>query len=193
MSKSLPATARTGILNLSRTSIDDCVVIELSSYEDKRGSFVKNYQEEEFKKLGLETNFPEEFYTRSVKGVLRGIHFTVPPIDQVKVVTCLHGSVFDAVMDLRKGSPTFGKHLVFELTSDRPASLYIGKGLGHAFYVPSGEALLLYRVSTPYTTAYDSGIRWDSAGISWPTTNPIVSDRDNALPRLEDFFSPFEF
>lgn len=173
------------------TSIDGCVCVNLHPVDDKRGSFVKNYQEKEFREAGLETWFPEEFYSRSVEGVLRGIHFTVPPIDQVKVVTCVWGRVLDAVIDLRKDSPTFGKHLLFELSADKPMSLYIGRGLGHAFFVPSGEALLIYRVSTSYRAKYDAGIRWDSAGINWPTKNPIVSDRDRGLPPLSEFSSPF--
>ena len=167
------------------------MVVTLKAFNDGRGSFVKNFQEAEFREAGLEAQFPEEFYTRSVEGVLRGIHFTVPPIDQVKVVTCVCGAVLDAVVDLRRDSPTFGQHLLFELSGERPMSLYIGRGLGHAFYVPSGEALLLYRVSTSYQAEFDAGIRWDSAGIDWPTASPMLSDRDKRLPALSEFSSPF--
>jgi dTDP-4-dehydrorhamnose 3,5-epimerase len=190
---SVSAGNRPGIQKVSSTLIRDCYLIELSSFQDQRGAFVKNYQEPEFRKLGLETDFPEEFYTRSVEGVLRGIHFTVPPIDQVKQVTCVHGTVIDAVIDLRIGSPTFGKHQLFELSGERPSSLYIGKGIGHAFYVPHGEAVLLYRVSTLYCPEFDKGIRWDSAGIPWPLSNPLVSDRDKGLPDLSSFESPFRY
>jgi dTDP-4-dehydrorhamnose 3,5-epimerase len=178
---------------LSATPIPGCAVIELPTYSDARGIFVKNYQDEQFRSLGLSTHFPEEFYTRSVEGVLRGIHFVTPPIDQVKVVSCIHGKVVDAIIDLRRGSPTFGKHLLFELSAERPSLIYIGKGIGHGFYVPSGEAILLYRVSTMYSPKHDCGIRWNSAGIKWPVENPIVSSRDRDLPTFEKFYSPFEF
>lgn len=178
---------------LRETPIADCAVIELPAHLDNRGIFVKNYHENQFLRLGLETQFPEEFYTKSSKGVLRGIHFTVPPIDQIKLVTCIHGTVIDAVIDLRKGSPTYGNHLLFELRADHPVAIYIGRGLGHGFYVPSDEAILLYRVSTLYAAEYDRGIHWASAGIDWPIKNPLVSDRDSKLPALSDFLSPFEY
>lgn len=175
------------------TSIPDCVLIELPAFHDDRGTFVKNFHEEQFRSFGLETNFPEEFYTRSLRGVLRGFHFTIPPIDQVKLVTCIQGAILDVVIDLRRHSPTYREHLKFELDADEPRSLYIGKGLGHAFYVRSSESVLAYRVSTLYNPKYDAGIRWDSAGIDWPSDCPIVSGRDKALPTLSEFSSPFRF
>jgi len=179
-------------MNVCVTSISDCFVVELPAYLDERGSFVKSFHDRSFRQFGLETNFPESFYTRSRQGVLRGFHFTTPPIDQVKLVTCLQGDLLDVVVDLRQGSPTFGRHVRFELSADNPISLYIGRGLGHAFYVRSKESILLYQVSTMYNPSFDSGIRWDSVGVEWPTKNPIVSDRDKALPAFSNFSSPFE-
>jgi dTDP-4-dehydrorhamnose 3,5-epimerase len=180
-------------MRLVKTAIPGCFELQLSAHHDHRGSFVKSFHEEHFQALGLETHFPEEFYSRSVAGVLRGLHFVAPPNDQVKLVTCVRGCVLDAVLDLRRGSPTFGKHLMTELTPEGGNMLYISRGIAHGFYVPCGEAILLYRVSTMYSAEHDKGIRWDSAGIPWPTTTPILSARDAALPALADFDSPFDY
>jgi len=143
--------------------------------------------------LGLETNWPEEFYSRSVEGVLRGLHLLTPPHHQSKIVTCVQGVVLDVIVDLRVGSPAFGKHFLFELSAERANMIYVGKGVAHGFYVPSGEAILHYRVSTMYSAPHDKCIRWDSAGIPWPTVSPFVSARDAALPPLQEFSSPFPF
>jgi dTDP-4-dehydrorhamnose 3,5-epimerase len=174
------------------TAIAGCLEIQPQVHKDQRGSFVKSFHLDEFRALGLETNFPEEFYSNSIAGVLRGMHFVAPPRDQVKVVTCVHGHVLDAVVDLRRGSPTFGKHVLTELRADRGNMLYIDKGMAHGFYVPCGEAILLYRVSTMYSAPHDKGIRWDSLGIPWPTKTPILSPRDAGLPAFEGFETPFE-
>ena len=180
-------------MRVIETAIPGCFELEPVIHRDHRGSFVKHFHERQFQALGLETYFPEEFFSRSVGGVLRGMHFMAPPFDQVKIVTCVHGRVLDAVVDLRIGSPTFGQHVMVELDDERCNMIYIDKGMAHGFYVPSGEAVLLYRVSSMHSTQHDMGIRWDSAGIPWPVTKPVVSGRDEALPAMSRFESPFEF
>jgi len=180
-------------MRLNETSIPGCFELVPPAFRDNRGSFVKHFHRDQFEALGLETCFPEEFYTRSSARVLRGLHCMVPPFDQVKVVTCVFGSVLDAVVDLRRGSPTYGKYILTALDAERCNMLYIGKGMAHGFYVPTGEAVLLYRVSTMHSPLHDKGIRWDSAGIPWQVSDPVVSSRDMALPTLQDFECPFEF
>jgi len=180
-------------MRIKETAIQGCFEIEPTVFRDQRGSFVKHFHEEQFQSCGLETYFPEEFYSRSAEGVLRGLHFITPPYDQVKIVTCVYGRVLDAVVDLRLGSPSFGKSVLIDLNDERCNMVYMEKGMAHGFYVPSGEAVLLYRVSTMHSATHDKGIRWDSAGIQWPTSNPVVSSRDAALPAFESFESPFEF
>jgi dTDP-4-dehydrorhamnose 3,5-epimerase len=180
-------------VRLLETAISGCFEIEPVAYRDARGSFVKHFSEGQFKALGLEACFREEFYSKSVAGVLRGLHFMAPPHDQVKIVTCLYGRVLDAVVDLRIGSPSFGKYVLTELNDQSCNMIYMEKGMAHGFYVPSGEAVVLYRVSTQHSPEHDRGIRWDSVGIPWPASNPVVSARDAALPAFEIFESPFEF
>ena len=180
-------------MRIIETPVPGCFEILPAAWRDHRGSFVKHFHAAQFQALGLEAGFPEEFYTKSHARVLRGLHFVAPPYDQVKVVTCVSGSVLDAVVDLRVGSPSFGNYVLRELNDERCNMMYIEKGMAHGFYVPCGEAVLLYRVSTMYSPLHDCGIRWDSAGIPWPISDPVISSRDAALPLLEAFQSPFEF
>ena len=121
------------------------------------------------------------------------MHFQVPPADLVKTVCCATGRVLDVVVDLRVGSPTYGQHEAFILDAAAPEIVYIPAGLAHGFLVLSTESLMLYQVTHDYAPKSDSGIRWDSCGIAWGVTNPVVSERDDALPRLADFASPFRY
>ena len=158
---------------------------------DSRGSFVKTVHRAFFAEHGIPSEFAEQYYSYSIRNVLRGLHFQAPPNDHYKLVTCIEGDVLDVVMDLRRGSVTYGRHHVFELNDQRADSVFIPSGLAHGFYVRSASALVLYNVSTVHAPAYDTGIRWDSAGILWPTTAPHVSDRDAALPPFSVVDTPF--
>ena len=160
---------------------------------DERGSFVKTFSEQEFRKAGLEARFVEEYSSRSIRGVIRGLHFQIPPHDHAKVVFCLWGRVLDAVVDLRMGSPTYAGFATLELDEARSNGLYIPRGLAHGFYVLSSEAVLMYGTTTLHAPEFDKGIRWDSAGIPWPTANPVLSARDRSLPPMNKFQSPFLF
>lgn len=175
------------------TKIVGCWEIQTDIIHDKRGFFVKTFHQHRFEVLGLETSFPEEFHSYSKKSVLRGLHFVAPPLDQVKVVSCLHGSILDTVVDLRRNSPTFGAHIIRNLSAETATMLYIGRGLAHGFLVLSDDAVVCYRVSTMYSLEHDKGVRWDSVGIDWPTTSPIVSERDASFPAFSDFKTPFQF
>lgn len=162
--------------------------------EDMRGRFVKTLHEEWFTDHSLESSFVEEYYSVSRPGVLRGLHFQRPPMDHVKMVYAIAGRVLDAVVDLREGSPTYRQHALFELSAERGEILYIPQGLAHGFYVPGEkDATLVYKVSTVYSPEHDAGILWSSAGIQWPDANPVLSPRDSAFPKLQDFHSPFKF
>ncbi len=160
---------------------------------DPRGRFVKIFEKKLFESFGLTMDLHEEFYTVSGQRVLRGLHFQIPPHEHVKIVHCIAGHVMDVVLDLRLGSPTYGQFEAFELTADKPSSIYIPPGLAHGFYVKSGQATLLYQVSAAYSPAHDTGILWSSTGISWPDLEPIVSDRDSRFMPLADFKSPFKY
>jgi dTDP-4-dehydrorhamnose 3,5-epimerase len=160
-------------------------------HKDERGNFIKIFNVDTYRENHLETYFEEEYYTYSVKGVLRGLHFQSPPMDYTKVVYCVLGQVKDAIVDLRVGSPTFGKFKLFDLNSDKGNIIYIPPGIAHGFYVESENAILAYNVSKVYSPKHDTGIRWDSVGIPWQNKKPIISKRDREFLPFSDFVSPF--
>lgn len=176
-----------------KTEIPGLIEVHAEPRLDGRGRFVKTFVRGEFATMGLPTEFAEEFNSFSVNGVLRGMHFQLPPESQGKTVSCDHGSIIDVVLDIRIGSPTYGKSLVFELSAENGRALYIPEGLAHGFCVVVGDALVTYRTTKGYSPSCDSGVSWRSAGLSWPIENPILSRRDAELPRLKDFDSPFVY
>lgn len=159
--------------------------------KDHRGRFVKPYHSDQFREAGIGFDIAEEYYSVSKKNVLRGLHFQLPPMATIKVVTCLSGAIYDVVVDLRTDSPTFGKHFSIELTEEKGNVLYIPEGLAHGFCALSDESLVLYICSRVYSQEHDSGIRWDSAGIRWPVPDPLVSEKDRGLIPFGEFNSPF--
>jgi dTDP-4-dehydrorhamnose 3,5-epimerase len=173
------------------TSIPDCYEILPDILKDKRGSFVKTFSTDLPDLELLDINFVEQYYSVSNKGVLRGMHFQIPPKSSAKLICVISGHIIDAVVDLRIGSPSYGKYQMFELKAETGKMLYIPSGLAHGFYVKSQKAIVLYNVTQTYSPDHDYGIHWDSIGIPWPTNNPVVSARDSGFARLSSFTSPF--
>lgn len=159
--------------------------------EDDRGSFVKTFHAGEFKDHKLEYEFEESFYSESVKGAIRGMHFQTPPHDHAKLVFAVQGQVLDVVLDLRKKSPTYKQFRTYQLDDVNKAMLYLPSGLAHGFCALSEKATLFYFTSTVHNKEHDTGIRYDSFGFQWPVKHPIMSERDLSFERLEDFDSPF--
>ncbi|HVT83040.1 MAG TPA: dTDP-4-dehydrorhamnose 3,5-epimerase [Phycisphaerae bacterium] len=173
------------------TSLPGCFEIRPDVHADARGTFVKTFRRDLFAHWGLQTDFAEQFWSTSRKGVLRGLHFQIPPMHHAKLVTCTAGRILDAVVDLRKNSATFRRHLLLELSAEKANLLYIPPGMAHGFYTLSDSATTLYNVTAQHSPAHDAGIRWDSAGIPWPDPHPLLSPRDAAFPALAGFDSPF--
>lgn len=173
------------------TTIPGCLEIEFPSSVDRRGSFTKLFQATTFADSELPLAIRELFVSSSHRGVIRGLHFQLPPHDVTKLVVCLTGRILDAVVDLRTDSPTFGQHDVVELDAERPTGVLVPRGCAHGYVVLSDEALVAYATDQEYDADLDSGIHWASAGIAWPLSTPVVSDRDGAFGRLADFDSPF--
>jgi len=180
-------------LEVRALPLPGCLELRPPIRRDARGAFVKFFERDRYAALGLPTSFAEVYSTTSTEGVLRGLHCQLPPYDYHKLVQCLSGTVVDVLLDLRRGSPTYGKHVMLDLDAATGAVLSIPTGVAHGFYVPAGEATMLYHVTAAHAPVADSGIRWDSAGIAWPTTEPILSARDRRLPTLDEFASPFQF
>jgi len=173
------------------SAIPGCFEIVPRVLEDKRGLFVKTFHRSVFEDKGLDTAWVEEYYSLSKRGVLRGLHFQLPPYDHAKLVYCVAGEVLDAVVDLRVGSPTYGQYALFDVNAEKADMIYIPCGLAHGFYTRSETAIMIYKVTTVYSPDHDTGILWNSAGIPWPDRTPIISDRDTEFLRLSDFQSPF--
>ncbi len=179
------------MIELKKTKLTGCFEMQPKVFSDSRGSFVKVFHEKTYADNGLETNFTEEYYSVSKKNVIRGMHFQVPPMDHVKVVYCVEGSVMDVIVDLRSGSPTYGQSAIIELSASKANSLYIPKGMAHGFCSISDQAIMVYKVSTMYAPNHDAGIHWNSVGVQWPIGDPIISARDHSFLTFQDFVSPF--
>lgn len=175
------------------TVIPDCFELKADIKHDRRGRFVKVMHKEELARYGVKAEFVEEYYTVSMKGVVRGMHFQRPPMDHEKLVYCVYGDVLDVVVDLRLGSPTYGKFLSLTLSADNGNMLYVPKGLAHGFCALSETAIMMYKVSSYYSPKHDDGVLWSSVGCDWPVKNPVLSDRDMGFVELKHFDSPFYY
>lgn len=182
-----------GSIEFMESKLRGCYVVQFPVSEDSRGRFVKTMQQSILEERGLEGDFKESFTTTSFEGVLRGMHFQTPPSDHAKLVYCTAGSIYDVTLDLRVGSPTYGQHEVYELSSGASNGVYLPRGIAHGFLVREGPAVMVYHVTSEYDPEHDEGIRWDSFGAVWPAERPIVSQRDAGLVCFERFISPFSY
>lgn len=163
------------------TSLTGAWVIELEPVSDHRGFFTRTFCTTEYAQHGLETSFPQHSLSGSLKrGTLRGMHFQRPPHGEVKVVTCLRGEVWDVIVDLRPGSPTFCRWEGFRLTAENRRRIYIPAGFAHGFQTLSDEAEVSYLISTPYRPESASGVRYDDPAfdITWPLPIAAISEKD---------------
>lgn len=154
---------------------------------DPRGFFLESFRKSDFEAIGLPGDFHQDNHARSGPGVLRGLHYQVHPAEQGKLIRVVRGVVFDVAVDIRPDSPTFGSWEGVMLTEDRPEMLYIPPGFAHGYKVMGEGADLVYKVTAEYREELDRGIRWDDPrlGIEWPGGEPVLSDRDRALPGLD--------
>ncbi len=169
-------------------------VIEAKVFKDNRGFFMESYNEEEFKKIGLDMNFVQDNHSRSVKGVLRGLHFQIKK-PQGKLVRVIRGKVFDVAVDLRKNSPTYKRWFGIELSDENMLIVYIPEGFAHGFLALE-DSDFFYKVTEFYHPEYDGGIRWDDPeiGIKWPVAKDlIISEKDKKLPYLSEIEDKLEW
>jgi len=159
-------------------------------FDDLRGGFTKIFGATVLEAAGITFNVREAYWSRSSTGVVRGLHFQSPPAAVAKIVFAAHGRIRDVVLDLRVGSPTYGTVWELELC-EKSGAVVVPRGCAHGFEVLDGPAITCYLQDGPFDPAADAGVRWDSAGVEWKTTEPIVSARDSALPRFDRFVSPF--
>ncbi len=179
------------------TSLPGLYIIEPRVFADARGFFYESYSVHGFAEHGLPScTFIQDNHARSeTMGVLRGLHFQLPPAAQTKLVRVTRGSVFDVALDLRKGSPTYGRWEAIELSADNFRQLFIPKGFAHGYLTLEPGVEFQYKVDAPYAPDLDSGILWadQDLAIPWPLPRPILSQKDQALGLFRDFESPFIF
>ena len=156
-------------------------------FTDDRGFFLESYQEERYYGIGVTANFVQDNHSRSMKHVLRGLHFTKNK-PQAQLLTVMRGKIFDVVVDIRKDSQTFGQWFGTELSDAGPRQIYMADGFAHGFCVLSDYADLHYKVSQRYDPSDDGGLRWNDPGIEidWPVNTPVMSNRDRNHPLLKD-------
>ena len=180
-----------------KTEIPDVYIIEPSIFGDDRGYFLESFNKKTFEKNIEVVDFVQDNESKSSKGVLRGLHFQKSPYAQAKLVRCIEGRVMDIVVDIRKGSPTYGKHVAIELTGENKRQLFIPRGFAHGFAVLSETAIFAYKVDNTYAPEYDAGIKYDDKelNIDWGLTKDEVqlSAKDKKLASFKDLDSPFKF
>lgn len=171
-----------------KLSLPDVILIEPRVFPDERGFFLESYKSSEFKNAGLDVSFVQDNHSLSQKGVIRGLHYQMPPKAQGKLVRVIKGSVYDVAVDIRRQSPTFLKWVCEELSESNHRMLYIPPGFAHGFAALTDDVHLVYKCTEEYAPQFDRGIRWDDAAINiaWNIDGPIVSDKDKALPIVKD-------
>jgi dTDP-4-dehydrorhamnose 3,5-epimerase len=180
-------------MEIRTTAVAGCVEMQLTAHGDQRGVLVKVFQDSVYRSLGVPFEVREVFFSRSRRGVVRGLHFQVPPAAGAKLVFCLDGSITDVIVDLRVGSPTFAEHVTLEIAEHAANAVLVPTGCAHGFVATSDDALVGYVTDHEYDPAWDTGIHWASAGIEWGVDSPIVSERDDSMVPLAAFESPFVY
>jgi dTDP-4-dehydrorhamnose 3,5-epimerase len=182
----------------SRTSLTLPRIIATKRHADHRGWFSEIFHEKRLHEFGITCRFVQDNLSVSSRaGTLRGLHFQLPPAAQVKLIIIVSGRILDVAVDVRQGSPTFGKCVSVELSADSGYQVYVPIGFAHGFLTLEDDVIVMYKVSEYYAEAHDSGIRWNDPDVAfpWPVKNVdvIISEKDARLPFLKNFVSPFPY
>ncbi len=178
-----------------KTDIEGLVIIEPIVFGDSRGYFFESFNQKQFEENIGKIQFVQDNESRSSYGVLRGLHFQKPPYNQAKLVRCIEGKVLDVAVDLRKNSPTFGKHVSIELSDENKRQFFVPRGFAHGFVVLSKSAIFSYKVDNWYAPEHDSGIVWDDSElkIDWKIDQEsiLLSGKDKLLKSISETKIPF--
>jgi len=185
-------------MNFIRTAIPDVVIIEPQVHGDERGYFVETFRADKLEEfLGYKINFCQDNESKSSRGVLRGLHYQLAPAAQTKLVRVIQGKVLDVAIDIRKGSPTFGKHVSVELTAENKKQLLVPRGFAHGFVVLEDDTIFAYKVDNYYSPENDRGISFDdeALGIDWNIIHSELklSAKDKVQPKLAETDDIFEY
>ena len=184
-------------MNVIKTDIDGVVIIEPRLFEDGRGYFFESFSSRDFNACVREAHFVQDNESRSSYGVVRGLHFQKPPFCQSKLVRVVKGAVLDVAVDIRRGSPTFGRYVAVELTEDNHRQFFVPRGFAHGFSVLSEEAVFQYKCDNFYEPSSEGAIAWDDhqLGIDWriPADKVVLSEKDRKHPLLKDAEWMFDY
>jgi len=174
-------------MRITPTAIPDVLIVEPDVHEDPRGFFMETYHAKRYKDMGIEVDFVQDNLSFSVKGTLRGLHYQQPNA-QAKLIHAIQGEIFDVAVDIREDSPTFGRWVGETLSGINKKQFYIPEGFAHGYCVLSDTDMVAYKCSALYSRKDEKGIRWNCADlkIKWPIQEPLVSDKDRMLPKLND-------
>lgn len=180
-------------MKITPTGFNGLLIIEPRVFRDERGYFLESWNQEAYAGVGLNLPFVQDNQSGSAKGVIRGLHFQVPPHEQGKLVRVVAGSVLDVAVDLRKAEPTFGRHFRMVLDAASAKMLYIPPGFAHGFLTLEEDTVFAYKCTKPYHAASDRAIRWDdpALAIDWGIDDPVVSEKDRQAPSFGAFDNPF--
>ena len=181
--------------NFTRLALPEVVLIEPRLSKDNRGFFRETFKFSDFVEFGLPTHFMQGNHSHSVHGVVRALHYQKNPQAQGKLLTAIHGEIFDVAVDIRKGSPTYGQWIGEVLSGENGHMLWVPEGFAHGFCVLSEAADLSYQVTAEWSPTLETGIAWDdpTIGIQWPVASPVLSARDAALPPLSEADNNFAY
>jgi dTDP-4-dehydrorhamnose 3,5-epimerase len=170
------------------TNLPEVIKIKAKAFPDSRGMFAEMYKASEFKANGITLDFIQDNLAISKKGVIRGLHYQLPPYTQGKLIMAIEGAVWDVIVDIRNGSPTFGKWVAEELSEENRTMLFLPPGFAHGFLALSDARVIYKMTSAEYAPSFDRGVLYNDPGLNipWPIDNPILSDKDLALPKLKD-------
>lgn len=180
-------------MKLIKTQLEGLLIVEPDVFQDERGYFFESYNRDKFLAMGLDLTFVQDNESKSGKGVLRGLHFQVPPFEQGKLVRVMHGSVFDVAVDLRKNSMTYGQWAGVELSAKNKRMYWIPPGFAHGFLTLETDTVFFYKCTASYNKESEKSIAWNdkNLNIKWGINDPILSERDKTGPGFNDFITPF--
>lgn len=179
----------------TRSEIPEVILIDVHAFKDERGFFKETYKQSEFVKNGITHSFVQDNHSRSKRGILRGLHYQKRPAAQAKLITVVRGEIFDVAVDIRKGSPNYGRWVGENLSQEDHRLLYIPEGFAHGYLVLSEEADVVYKATSEYSPEDERGIVWNDPQLSiqWPIKNPILSAQDARHPTLGEADNNFVY
>ena len=180
-------------MKIIKTPIPDLLIVEPDVFNDQRGYFFEVYNQERYFNNNMNMKFVQDNESKSGKNVLRGLHFQKPPFAQGKLVRVIQGKVLDVAVDIRKGSPTYGKYHSVELDAESKRMFYIPEGFAHGFLTLEENTIFAYKCTNYYNKESEGSLLWcdEEIGIDWNIENPVLSDKDKISPLFKDFISPF--